>query len=57
MTPIVFLLVLIGVSYTSYLLTRFIVWHDGADEPDDASVAREPLKTSDVPDKRHFDAA
>ena len=41
MTPIVFLLVLIGVSYTSYL----------------ASVAREPLKTSDVPDKRHFDAA
>ena len=32
MTPMVFILVLIGVCYVSELLMRFIVWLDGADE-------------------------
>ena len=32
MTPMVFILVLIGVSCVSELLMRFIVWLDGADE-------------------------
>ena len=32
MTPMVFILVLIGVCYVSGLLVRFIVWLDGADE-------------------------
>ena len=32
MTPMVFILVLIGVCYFSGLLVRFIVWLDGADE-------------------------
>ena len=32
MTPLVFILVLIGVCYVSELLMRFIVWLDGADE-------------------------
>lgn len=32
MTPVLFLLMLIGVGYVSWLLTRFIVWLDGADE-------------------------
>ena len=32
MTPMVFILVLIGVCYVSDLLMRFIVWLDGADE-------------------------
>ena len=57
MTPIVFLLVLIGVSYTSYLLTCFIVWLDGADEMDDRDEAFEPLKAPEVSDNQHLDAA
>ena len=32
MTTMVFALVLIGVFYVSELLTRFLVWLDGADE-------------------------
>lgn len=32
MTPVVFVLTLIGVSYVSELLVRFIVWLDGADK-------------------------
>ena len=32
MTPLVFVLVVIGVCYFSGLLVRFIVWLDGADE-------------------------
>ena len=32
MTPMLFILVLIGVSCVTELLMRFIVWLDGADE-------------------------
>lgn len=32
MTPVLFLLMLTGIGYVSWLLTRFIVWLDGADE-------------------------
>lgn len=32
MTPLVFVLMLIGVGYVSNLLMHFIVWLDGADE-------------------------
>ncbi len=32
MTPAVFILTLIGVSYVSMLLTRFFIWIDGAEE-------------------------
>ena len=57
MTPIVFLLVLIGVSYTSNLLTSFIVWLDGADEMDDGNEAFEPRSASEVSDSQRLDAA
>lgn len=41
MTPLVFILVLIGVCYVSELLMRFIVWLDGADEcEEDAPFAK-----------------
>ena len=32
MTPVLFLLMLTGIGYISWLVTRFIVWLDGADE-------------------------
>lgn len=32
MAPVLFLLMLLGIGYVSWLLTRFIVWLDGADE-------------------------
>ena len=42
MTPLVFVLVVIGVCYFSELLMRFIVWLDGADEcGEDAAEAAE----------------
>ena len=34
MTPLTFILVTIGVGYSASLLTRLIVWLDGADDAD-----------------------
>ncbi len=39
MTPMVFILVLIGVCCVSELLMRFIVWLDGADECEEERAA------------------
>lgn len=32
MAPVLFLFMLTGIGYVSWLLTRFLVWLDGADE-------------------------
>ena len=37
MTPVLFLLMLSGVGYVSWQLTRFLVWLDGADERGDGA--------------------
>ena len=42
MTPVLFLLMLTGVGYVSWLLTRFLVWLDGAEER-----AEDVLETAD----------
>ena len=44
MTPMVFILVLIGVCYVSDLLMRFIVWLDGADECEEEAPAMERVE-------------
>ena len=41
MTPMVFILMLIGAGCVSDLLMRFIVWLDGADAPEDAAQTAE----------------
>ena len=41
MTPMVFILVLIGVCYVSELLMRFIVWLDGTDEREEDAPSAE----------------
>ncbi len=35
MPPMVLLLVVLGVGYVSKLLTRFLIWLDGADKPEE----------------------
>ena len=57
MTPIIFLLILIGVSYTAWQFTRFIVWLDAADEVDDVPDACELSMNAETDDARRHDAA
>ena len=45
MTPMVFILVLIGVCYVSKLLMRFILWPDGADEREEDATLLSALKS------------
>ena len=44
MTPMVFILVLIGVSCVTELLMRFIIWLDGADECEEDAPAAERVE-------------
>ena len=44
MTPLVFVLVVIGVCYFSGLLVRFLVWRDGADEGGEDAPTAERVK-------------
>ena len=44
MTPMVFILVLIGVCCVSELLMRFIVWLDGTDEREEDAPTAERVK-------------
>lgn len=57
MTPIIFLLILIGVSYTAWQFTKFIVWLDAADEVDDVPDASEHSMDAETVDARQHDAA
>ena len=53
MTPAFFLLMLIGVCYVSWLLTRFLVWLDGAEEcGEDAAETAESKETDTVKQRR-----
>ncbi len=56
MTPMVFILVLIGVCYVSELLMRFIVWLDGADECEEDAPTAERAEER-VATKEHRRAA
>lgn len=53
MTPILFFLMLTGVGYVSWLLTRFLVWLDGADEcGEDAAETPEGSEAGTVKERR-----
>ena len=53
MTPAFFLLMLIGVGCVSWLLTRFLVWLDGADDcEEDIPEAAEGSGSDTVKERR-----
>ena len=49
MTPMVFILVFIGVGCVSDLLMRFIIWLDGADECEEDAPAAEREQALTIP--------
>ena len=53
MSPMVFLLTLLGVGYVTALLMRFIVWLDGADEREaDLAESAEPEAEAGIGERR-----
>ena len=53
MTPVLFMFMLIGIGYVSWLLTRFLVWLDGADEcGEDAAEASKGGESGAVGERR-----
>ena len=57
MTPIIFLLILIGVSYTAWQFARFIVWLDAADEIDEAPDVCGDAPAAEADEAQRHDAA